>query len=168
MTFSPDSRIAALTAALGAAALAVAYFAQIVLGMAPCELCYWERWPYRLVILFGVLALALPAPWQRGLLWLAALAFLADVGIAGLHVGVEHGWWPSPFPACSAANFIKGNLSSLMASLPATPAKPCDAPNYLIQGLPLSFSTMDFLYALFCLLLLLVCLLQPRRVSLPV
>jgi disulfide bond formation protein DsbB len=153
MTLSQDRWTAVLVIVLALMALAVAYGAQIGLGMAPCELCFWERWPYRIALALGVLALLFPGGLGRLLLWLAALAFLADVGIAGLHVGVEQGWWPSPFPACSAANIFKGNLSSLMANLPATPAKPCDAPNFLIPGLPLSFTTMDFLYALICFVL---------------
>ena len=48
-----------------------------------------------------------------------------------------------------------------MANLPATPAKPCDAPNFLVPGLPISFTTMDFLYALACFVLVLACL-RPR------
>jgi disulfide bond formation protein DsbB len=158
MMLSQDRRTAFVILILGLAALAVAYGAQYALGMAPCELCFWERWPYRVAVLAGVLALLLPPPWRRLLLWLGAASFLADIGIALLHVGVEQAWWPSPFPACSAANIFKGNVSSLMANLPATPAKPCDAPNFLVPGLPISFTTMDFLYALICFVLVLYCL----------
>ncbi len=158
MMLAQDRRTALVIIALGLGALVVAYGAQLGLGMAPCELCYWERWPYRIALLIGVLAWLSPAPLRRMLLWLGALAFLADIGIAGLHVGVEQGWWPSPFPECSAANIFKGNLSSLMTNLPATPAKPCDAPNFLIPGLPVSFTTMDFIYAVICFVLVTLCL----------
>lgn len=150
MTVSQDRRIALTFVVLGLAALAVAYGSQYGLGMAPCELCYWERWPYRIAILIGVLGLVLPAPLRRFVLWLGVLDFLAAIGLAGLHVGVEQGLWPSPLPECSASNIFKGNLSTLMSSLPTTPAKPCDAPNFLIPGLPLSFTTMDLIYAVFC------------------
>lgn len=162
MTLSQDRAIACTILLLGALPLAVAYGAQYGLGMAPCDLCYWERWPYRLAIVIGLLGLILPPPARRAVLWLGALAFLADVGVAGLHVGVEQKFWPSPLPACSAANIFKGNLSTLMANLPATPAKPCDAPNFLIPGLPLSFTTMDCLYALLCVVIVVICLTRRR------
>lgn len=150
MKNSPDQQTASFLIVVGLAALAVAFGAQTYLGMAPCELCLWERWPYRLLILLGVLALVLPPAARRALLWLGVLALLADIGIAFVHVGVERHWWPSPLPECSASNLVTGNLTALMNSLPARPAKPCDAPNFLLPGVPLSFATMDLLFALAC------------------
>ena len=38
----------------------------------------------------------------------------------------------------------------LIANLPAVPAKPCDAPNFLVPGLPVSFATMDLILATVC------------------
>ena len=147
---SPDVRIAVLLLLLGLLALGTAFGAQTVLGMAPCELCLWERWPYRVLILLGVLALCLPQPLRRAVLWLGALTLLCGAAIGFLHVGVEQHWWPSPLPECAASNLMAGSVSSLIASLPAAPAKPCDAPNFLIPGLPVSFATMDFLLAAVC------------------
>lgn len=151
MTRSADRRIAWLNLVLGAFALAVAFGAQDFLGMAPCELCLWERWPYRIAILLGVVAFVVPPRLVRAVAALSALVFLGAVAAAFIHVGVEQAWWPSPLPECSASNILTGNLSSLMASLPAAPAKPCDAPNFLIPGLPISFATMDLIYAVLCL-----------------
>ncbi|MCB8875572.1 disulfide bond formation protein B [Acidisoma silvae] len=160
MRFAQDRLTALIVLLLGAAALAVAYGSQYGLGMAPCELCYWERWPYRIAILIGVLGLIVPQPLRRFLLWLGVLDFLAAIGLAGLHVGVEQKLWASPLPECSAANIFKGNLSTLMNNLPATPAKPCDAPNFLIPGLPVSFTTMDLIYATACFVVVMVCLMR--------
>lgn len=150
MSKSRDRRTAIFLIAVGLAALAVAFGAQTFLAMAPCALCLWERWPYRLVILLGLLALILPPPARRPLLWLGALALFADIGVALVHVGVERHWWPSPLPECSASNLVSGGLTALMANLPARPAKPCDAANFLLPGQPLSFATMDLLFALLC------------------
>ncbi len=147
---SQDRRIAVFILVLGAAALGTAFAAQDFLGMAPCELCLWERWPYRILILLGLLALCVRWPLRRALLWVAALTLLCGAGIGLLHVGVEQRWWPSPLPECNASNLLAGNISSLIASLPATPAKPCDAPNFLIPGLPVSFAAMDFILATVC------------------
>ena len=129
-------------------ALGVAYFAQYVLLLTPCELCLWERWPYRIVALLGVLGLFGRPRTTRIFLGAAGLVMLADVAIAGLHVGVEFNWWPSPLPECNGA-LIPG------APLPMIPATPCDRPVYLIHALPISMAQMDLLAAtLFAVLLL--------------
>ncbi len=151
--------VAALVALVAAAALGVAYFAQYVLLLTPCELCLWERWPYRIVIALGILAALLPRFPARLVLGLAGLVMLGDVGIAGLHVGVEFGWWNSPLPECNGA-LTPG------AALPMLPATPCDRPVYLIAHLPVSMAMMDFCAALaFALLLLAYVLRQERRVA---
>lgn len=149
-----DFRAGVLVLVLGVAAMATAFGAQDLLGMAPCELCLWERWPYRVLIVLGVLALCVPPRPRRVLLWLAALTLLCGAGIGFLHVGVEQHWWPSPLPECNASNIVARSVGSLLATLPATPAKPCDAPNFLIPGLPISFATMDFILAAVCAVVL--------------
>jgi disulfide bond formation protein DsbB len=133
-----NPRFAALaTTAAALAALAVAYFAQYRLHLPPCELCLWERWPYRITALLGLLALFAPTRATRTLLALATLAMAADIAIAFLHIGVEQTWWNSPLPECNGA-LAPG------APLPLFPATPCDRPVYLIPHLPLSMATMDF------------------------
>jgi hypothetical protein len=39
-------------------------------------------------------------------------------------------------------------VDDLMRSLAPAPTKPCDAPTYLVPGLPLSMAAMNGLYAL--------------------
>lgn len=38
-------------------------------------------------------------------------------------------------------------MAERLASMPLLPSKPCDAPTYLLPGLPLSMSVMGGLYA---------------------
>lgn len=81
-----------LLAMLGSAGvLAGAFFFQYVVGLAPCQLCLWQRWPHAAAVVIGVLALA--TGW-RFWPWLGALAALATAGIGMFHVGVEQTWWP--------------------------------------------------------------------------
>jgi disulfide bond formation protein DsbB len=149
--------VGTLTAIAALAALGVAYFAQYVLLLSPCELCLWERWPYRIVAVLGVLAALLPRRAARVVLALAALVLLGDVGIAGLHVGVEFGWWNSPLPECNG-------ILTPGAALPAIPATPCDAPVFLIPHFPVSMAMMDLCAALvFALVLLTYVMKKPRR-----
>lgn len=139
MPASMDNRLAGiLTVAAALAALGTAYFAQFVLLLTPCELCLWERWPYRIVIILGILAAMARPRNARWFFGLAGLVMLANVAIAGLHVGVEFNWWPSPLPECN------GELTP-GAALPLTPATPCDRPVYLIPALPISMAQMDLL-----------------------
>ena len=52
-------------------------------------------------------------------------------------------WWPSPLPGCQAPRSAGGaTVDDLMRALAPAPSKPCDAPTYLVPGLPLSMAAM--------------------------
>jgi disulfide bond formation protein DsbB len=139
----------AVIAALGAAAaLGVAYASEIWGELVPCALCLMERWPYRVVIVLGLLAAVTPRGLARPLLYLAIATLLADAAIAAVHVGVEFKWWPSPLPECAAPHLGSGSIADRLAAMPARPAKPCDEPTFLIPGFPLSMAAMNMLFAL--------------------
>jgi disulfide bond formation protein DsbB len=129
-------------------ALGVAYASEVWGGLVPCALCLLERWPYRIVIVLGVLAAISPRGLCRALLMLAVLCLLGDAAIAALHVGVEFKWWPSPLPECAAPHVSGGSIADQLASMPALPSKPCDDPTFLIPGLPVSMAAMNMLYGL--------------------
>jgi disulfide bond formation protein DsbB len=156
------ARLAPLgVAVFSALALAAAWYVEIHLGIVPCALCLLERWPYRVAIVLGLLAAALPrvpANLARALL---VLALLVGAGLGLTHVGVEQGWWPDPLPECRAPSFHGGSIAERLAAMPARPAKPCGDPTYLIPGLPLSMAGMDLLLAL--ALAALVAISWPRR-----
>jgi disulfide bond formation protein DsbB len=144
-----NSRIAAaLTAIAALVALGLALGSERFGGLVPCALCLWERWPYRVAILLGVIALLLPHRTRVVVLWLAVLTMLVGAGLAFIHVGVEFGFWPSPLPECAAPTFSGGSIAERLASMPATPSKPCDEPTFLIPFIPLSMAAMNLLYAL--------------------
>jgi disulfide bond formation protein DsbB len=99
MTLS--SRTLILLATLGSVGLLGGAFAfQYIGGLAPCQLCLWQRWPHAAAIVIGVVALA--TGW-RGLAWLGALAALATAGIGVFHVGVEQLWWEG-LASCTAGS----------------------------------------------------------------
>jgi disulfide bond formation protein DsbB len=139
----------AVLAALGAAAaLGIAYASEFWGELVPCALCLLERWPYRLVIVLGLLAAVAPRGLVRPLLYLGILCLLADAAIAAVHVGVELKWWPSPLPECAAPRFSGGSIADRLSSMPMRPSKPCDEPTFLVTGLPLSMAAMNMLFAL--------------------
>jgi disulfide bond formation protein DsbB len=139
----------AVLAALGAAAaLGIAYASEVWGELVPCALCLVERWPYRIVIVLGLLAAIAPRSMVRPLLVLAILCVLGDAAIAAVHVGVELKWWPSPLPECAAPHIGGASIAERLASMPARPSKPCDEASFLIPGLPLSMAAMNMLFAL--------------------
>src|SRR3954470_13451504 len=144
-----QQRTAAIAATMvSATALGTALASEAWLGLVPCALCLWERWPYRVAIGLGLLALLLPARFRRPLLALMGLALLAGAGLGLVHVGVEHGWWPSPLPECAAPQLGGGTMAERLARMPALPAKPCDEPTYLVPGVPVSMAAMNLALAL--------------------
>jgi disulfide bond formation protein DsbB len=140
--------VALLTILLAAAALGLALATERWGGLVPCALCLLERWPFRVVIVLGLLALITPAPVPRVLLGLAALVMLADTGLALVHVGVEYRWWPSPLPECAAPRLAGGSIAERLASMPVRPAKPCDEPTFLIPSVPVSMAMMNLWFGL--------------------
>ncbi len=144
----PPRTTSILTAFGGAAALGLASGLETWAGLVPCALCLLERWPYRIVVALGLLAALARRGLARVLLTVAVLCLLADAGIAGVHVGVEFHWWPSPLPECAAPRLSGGSIADRLATMPSRPAKPCDDPTFLIPGLPVSMAAMNLLYAL--------------------
>lgn len=100
-----------------------------------------------MIIVLGLVATQVPHGAARFLLWLVVLAAVADAALATVHVGVEQHLWPSPLPECAAPSFSAGSIADMLKAMPTQPAKPCNSPNYLIAGLPLSVAAMDLLFA---------------------
>lgn len=141
---------ALLIAVLAAAAPLFALGSETWWGLAPCELCLWQRWPYWVAAGLAALGIVLPGRARTVLLVLAGLGALVSAAIGGFHVGVEQHWWPSPLPGCAAATVAGGSnsIDDMMRSLAAAPNKPCDAATYLIERLPLSMAAMNLIYGL--------------------
>ena len=139
--------VPSLIVALGA--LAVALGSEHYGGLVPCALCLLERWPYRIAGLLGAAALIpLGRLHARLSLWGVVLCMVASVALAGVHVGVEQKWWPSPLPECAAPSLGGGSIAERLARMPSRPAKPCDDPTYLVPGLPISMAAGNGLLAL--------------------
>jgi disulfide bond formation protein DsbB len=138
-------QVAILATLAAALALGVALGSERFMGLIPCALCYVERWPYRVAIALGLIALAIPS---RILCWLLVATFLAAACTAGLHAGVEQHWWPSPLPQCSAPNL--GGLTSAerFARMPDRPTKSCEDADYPVPAIPVTFAQANLLYAL--------------------
>ncbi|HVI87172.1 MAG TPA: disulfide bond formation protein B [Dongiaceae bacterium] len=129
------------------AALCVAWLAQYAGGLAPCELCYVQRYGYWATILLGVITITQnDAPRRRGvMLILTGLALVAVAGIAFFHVGVEHGWWEGS-SACVGASTAGQSVEQMTETILNAPLVRCDTPAFTMFGI--SMAGYDMLYAL--------------------
>lgn len=158
-----ERRVAIIGVLAALLALAVALGSERYGGLVPCALCLVERWPYRIAIVLGIIALLLPRGLARIVLVALALTFLADAAIAAVHVGVEFGWWKSPLPECAAPRAVQGTFAQRLAAMPLRPSKPCDDPTYLIPFLPISMAAMNLIFALAMTVITAIGLVPPRR-----
>ena len=121
---------------LPAALLGGAYGSQYIVGLFPCEMCWWQRYPH-----FAAVAIALIAfgvgnrALRKTLVALAALAIATSGGIAGFHAGVEYGWWGG-LTACTAT--ISGSGDDLLKSIMNAPLVRCDVAPWSLFGISLA------------------------------
>ena len=121
---------------LSLAVLLGAYGFEILGGLAPCQLCYYQRAPYFLAIALSALAWVRPA-WGAPLYGLLMLTFLTGAGLGVYHAGVEWKFWPGP-ASCSALGSSDIPLEQLMAQILAAPVVRCDEIPWSLFGLSLA------------------------------
>lgn len=124
----------ALALAVPAALLGGAYVAEYGFGLYPCEMCWWQRYPHFVALVFAGLAfVAAPAR-----LWtaLAALAILISAAIGLFHAGVEYKWWQG---ITSCARIVPSEPGgSPLEAIMNTPMISCDEPQWTLLGISLA------------------------------
>ena len=136
----PARSLAAAVALGSAAVLGTALAFQHVGGLAPCVLCYWQRYPYWAAIPLALVAALVAGTNRRlaaALLALAAACLVVDAGIAAFHVGVESKWWEGT-SECGGTRPASGSLEELRARLLDAPIVRCDEPAWTLFGLSMA------------------------------
>ncbi|MEZ5825051.1 MAG: disulfide bond formation protein B [Geminicoccaceae bacterium] len=145
-----------LAVLFAAGALAFAYFLQYAVGIEPCNLCWWQRYPYMAIIPVGIIALL---SGRIGLgLAVILLLFLADAGVAWYHGGVEAGIFALP-EGCNSrlgATTVEELRAQLLNAAPA-----CD--QVAASFLGLSLSVWNAIGASLMAIIVAVGLLRSRR-----
>jgi disulfide bond formation protein DsbB len=121
-----------------AAVLGGAFMSQYWGGLAPCELCLLQRWPWVAAILISLIAITVGS--RSTLPWVALLlimVFAVGSVLALYHVGVEKHWFAGP-DACTGAATAADTVETLKARILGQMPVRCDEPAWLLWGISLA------------------------------
>lgn len=146
MNTNKGQLLAVFIALASGGALAFALISQHVFGLLPCELCYMQRTPYALTLVFGALCAmpAVPLREKRIVVAHCAALFVLSAGFAGYHVGVEELWWAGP-TSCSGGGAL--SLDNLAAALTQSARPSCEEAAFRFLGI--SMAGYNFLASVF-------------------
>lgn len=142
---------------ISAFSLGAAYTAQYLFGLEPCILCLYQRIPFAITLVLGLVGLVAARVAQPVIL-LSAIVFLCGSGLAFYHHGVEQHWWVSHFEACAGDTAITeaADPQAALAALLETPSVRCDEIPWIDPVVGWSMAAwnaiMSFLLGLGCLL----------------
>ncbi len=103
-------------------------------GLAPCEMCFWQRYAHLAVLAISGLALLTRS---RALGWLAVLAMAVAAGLALFHAGVEQKWWAG-ITACTAPVGAGMSTADMMDALLNAPLTRCDEIPWSLFGVSMA------------------------------
>ena len=133
--------VPALLVVLGGGPLLAAAYVEYGMGLAPCTLCWWQRYPYWGILTAGSALLAYAqwlSPRCRAIaLGATALTLLGGAGVAGFHVGVEQRWWEG-LATCGGGNIGEGSLEDQLAAIMTAPVARCDEVAWSLFGLSMA------------------------------
>lgn len=121
-----------------AVVLGVALLSQYWGGLAPCELCILQRWPWTAAITISLVALFVGG--RPALPWVAlalGIVFATGVAFASYHVGVEQHWFAGP-SACSAASSGATTIEDMRRQILGTAPVRCDEVPWSLFGVSLA------------------------------
>ncbi|MGE0179188.1 MAG: disulfide bond formation protein B [Sphingomonas sp.] len=128
----------ALALLVPAALLAGAYGSQHLGGLAPCEMCYWQRYAHWAALAFAAIALVGGSLPDRGrsFVWLAGLAILTSGLIGFYHAGVELDYFEG-FTQCTAM-IAGGSSEDVFNQIMAAPIVRCDQVQWSFLGISMA------------------------------
>ena len=121
-----------------AVVLGAALLSQYWGGLAPCELCLLQRWPWAAAIAISLVALI--AGNRAALPWLAlalAIVFALGMVVAFYHVGVEQHWFAGP-SACTASSGGAMTLEDMKRQILGTAPVLCDRVQWSLFGVSMA------------------------------
>lgn len=107
---------------------------QFLRGLAPCEMCYWQRYAHLAVLAVAGLALITG---NRAAGWVAVLAMAIAAGLGLFHAGVEQKWWQG-VTACTAPVSAGMSTAEMLDTLMNAPLVRCDEIPWSLLGVSMA------------------------------
>lgn len=103
-------------------------------GLAPCKLCYYQRYPHWVAAGFGALTLL---SGTIAFAYIAALGAAASGAIGVFHTGVERSWWEGP-STCTSGDVTQMSTDDLFNQIMNAPLVRCDDIPWQLFGLSMA------------------------------
>lgn len=120
--------------AFSVASILGAWGFQYIGDMAPCKLCYTQRYPHWAAAGIGIIVLV--TGWQL-LAWLGGLAALTTSLVGFYHSGVERKLWEGP-TSCTSSGIEGLSAEDLMAQIMSAPLVRCDEIPWQMLGVTMA------------------------------
>ena len=127
---------------------------QYFFNVAPCKLCYMQRYPYYCAFAVCVGAYLLPERARPYAFLVSGFIFLVSVGLGVYHMGVQWGFWLGPQDCSDTNSIVSDNADQLLAQLETLTLVSCSEVNFYLFGFSLAaWNTIASIFAvLTCLL----------------
>ncbi len=138
--------------------LTAAFVAEGLLGIEPCRLCIYQRYPFAFALALSLIGLVLRHKHKIviPLLVLCTLFFFSNSAIATYHTGVQQEWWASAVEGCTVTFESETSTKSLLENIMSAPMGNCEDISWQDPFLGLSMANYNIILcfgmALFCLL----------------
>lgn len=147
--------------------LAAAISSELFLGLEPCILCIYQRWPFAIAVVLGIIGFAFRKKMRaaQSVLTLMALNFFVNSGIALYHTGVEQKWWASEVEGCAVPLFddqTDTSGQSLLENLMSAPVSSCSVIPWQDPVLGLSMANYNVILCFGLAVLCLICAAMQR------
>jgi len=157
---------ASIVMVASAAVIGAVLLSQYWGGLAPCELCLLQRWPWWAAIVFAAIIWVIDD--KMPLTWAALLltaVFFVSAGLAFYHVGVEQHWFRGPIACTATPGSGATTIDELRRQLLATQPVMCDQVQWALFGISLAGLNLigSLVMAAFCAAS--AAWLVPRRVT---
>ena len=128
--------------------LVSAYFIQYVLNVPPCQLCYYQRYPYYFATIVIILAFFKKINLKQVFILLLFTSFVS-ASLSFYHIGIEQSFFDE-LGSCTSDN-KSNNTENLLKELQKQPVISCKNISFQIFGL--SLATINFILSIILMLL---------------
>lgn len=125
-----------------------AYFIQYVLNIPPCQLCYYQRYPYYFATIVIILAFFKKINLKQVFILLLFTSFVS-ASLSFYHIGIEQSFFDE-LGSCTS-DTKSNNTENLLKELQKQPVISCKNISFQIFGL--SLATINFILSIILMLL---------------